>query len=102
MAFRTIFEEDRTFLSNRKNHLFHTTSPKYFIQNADDIGSILQQKVNDLYIEGKTAIFLSGGMDSANIASYLPEGTKAYTFECIADKSIDETAQAKNMLINTD
>ena len=40
------------------------------------------------------AVFLSGGMDSAILASYMPKGTKAYTARCIGTGTIDETERA--------
>lgn len=40
---------------------------------------------NKLHIDDKTGIFLSGGIDSAILASYLPEGSKAYSIDFIAE-----------------
>lgn len=45
----------------------------------------------------KAAIFLSGGMDSAILASYMPRGTRAYTARCVAESAIDETKRAKQI-----
>lgn len=41
-----------------------------------------------------TAIFLSGGIDSAILASFLPKKTKAYTIKFVAENAIDETEMA--------
>jgi hypothetical protein len=42
-----------------------------------------------------TGLLLSGGIDSAIIASYLPEGTKTYTIRFLAEGFIDESSEAK-------
>jgi asparagine synthetase B (glutamine-hydrolysing) len=41
-----------------------------------------------------TGILLSAGIDSAILASFLPEGTKAYTVKFVADNAIDESPGA--------
>lgn len=47
-------------------------------------------------MDGKAALALSGGMDSAILARLVPKGTKAYTFRCKVDgkKVIDESETA--------
>lgn len=60
-----------------------------------DIEKAIKEIVEREYIPNKTAILLSGGMDSAILASYMPKGTKAYTLKCISYNAIDETNQAK-------
>lgn len=42
-----------------------------------------------------TGILLSGGIDSAILASYLPAGAKAYTIRFVAPGAIDETRAAR-------
>lgn len=46
---------------------------------------------------GKTALALSGGIDSAILAKLVPAGTKAYTFRCVVPgvKVIDESLPAR-------
>ncbi len=95
LSFRTIYEEDKTFLPNRKNDIFENSPPKTPCATSDDIDKVIAQVVQKEFVPNKTAIFLSGGIDSAIIASYLPEGTKAFTFKCIAEGTIDETHQAQ-------
>jgi asparagine synthetase B (glutamine-hydrolysing) len=41
-----------------------------------------------------TGILLSAGIDSAILASFLPEGTRAYTVKFVADAAIDESPGA--------
>ena len=51
--------------------------------------------IEEFYVPHRTGVFLSGGIDSAIVASYLPAGTPAYTFQCQAPGAIDETEQAR-------
>jgi len=46
---------------------------------------------------GKTALALSGGIDSAICAKFMPKGSVAYTFKCVVPgkQVADETAKAK-------
>ncbi|MFI3296188.1 MAG: asparagine synthase-related protein [bacterium] len=67
---------------------------KYPCNTAKEIDAAIV--MNFKQFEGKNiAILLSGGMDSANLASYMPKGSKAYTFQTKLDGVIDETAVAK-------
>ena len=62
--------------------------------NADEIDKSIQKQLEHIDLS-KTGIMLSGGMDSAILATYLPKGAKAYTMRTIADGSINEVEQAK-------
>ena len=42
-----------------------------------------------------TGILLSGGIDSAILAAFLPAGTRAYTIKFNADRFLDESIQAR-------
>ena len=97
LAFRFIKDEEINFYNNLSHSVFkpHKDNEILSIKNTDDMDKIIREKIEEFFIPNKTAILLSGGIDSAILASYLPKGTKAYTFKCIADGAIDETAQAK-------
>lgn len=97
LAFRFIKDENINFYDGLKHTVFKPRDKKEItaVQTIEDMDRIIKAKIQDFYIPGKTAIFLSGGMDSAILAAYLPEGTKAYTFQCIADGAINETERAK-------
>lgn len=64
------------------------------VATADEIDTVIH-KFLDKYFDEQTGILLSGGMDSAIIAAYLPKGTKAYSIRFIAPGAIDETIMAK-------
>ena len=53
---------------------------RIIVRNAEEIGNAIERQLRDIREEyHKTGILLSGGMDSAILASYLP-GCNAYTF----------------------
>ena len=64
------------------------------VYNADDIDKSIQKQLKSIDLS-KTGIMLSGGMDSAILATYLPKGSKAYTMRSIAEGAINEVEQAK-------
>ena len=97
LAFRFIKDENLNFYKGLNHTVYKPTriADLISVKTAEDIDRVIKEKIDNFYIPNKTAIFLSGGMDSAILASYLPKGTKAYTFQCIAEGSINETEQAK-------
>lgn len=64
------------------------------ITTADDIDQVIINYINKNF-DSHTGILLSGGMDSAIIASYLPPGTKAFSIRFIAPNAVDETIMAR-------
>ncbi len=82
LAFRYIEKADMDFYEN--THHFNITplpdEKKYPIKTSDDIGKAIEMTFASVSAETKMGILLSGGMDSAILASYLPKGTDAYTF----------------------
>lgn len=97
LAFRFIKDENINFYDGLKHKVFKPRDEKEIIavKNADDIDKVIAQKMAEFTQGYECGIFLSGGMDSAILASYMPKGSKAYTFKCIADGAINETEQAK-------
>lgn len=97
LAFRYIADENTNFYNGLTHSVFKPRNEKEItaVSTIEEIDEIIKEKIAEFYEPDKTAILLSGGMDSAILASYLPKGTKAYTFKCIAEGAIDETNQAK-------
>ena len=97
LAFRYIADENMNFYEGLKHEVYkgHSKDEITKVKTIEDMDKIIRQKIKEFFIPNKTAILLSGGIDSAILASYLPKGTKAYTFHCVADGAIDETKQAK-------
>ncbi|PAF45321.1 asparagine synthase-related protein [Helicobacter sp. 11S02629-2] len=95
LAFRFISNVNINFYSGLKHSKYTILDKPYKVRLAVDVDKILKEKIMQFYEPKKTALFLSGGIDSAILASYLPKDTKAYTFKCIGENAIDETSQAK-------
>lgn len=94
LQFRCIADRSKTF----KNGIipwYPEQTPRKPIKDSNELEKHIEQFIQDNYDE-KTAIMLSGGIDSMLLASYLPKGAKAYTLKCIADvPTTDETISAK-------
>lgn len=97
LAFRFIKDENMNFFNGLTHKVFKPHDEKEItpVANIEDMDRIIKDKISEFYIPNKTAILLSGGIDSATLASYVPKGTKAYTFHCLAPNAIDERAQAR-------
>jgi len=62
------------------------------IENSDNLFNTLK----DIVVNDKeTGILLSGGIDSAILASFLSPRTKAYTIKFVSENAIDETVIAE-------
>lgn len=97
LAFRFIADENINFFDGLKHEIYkgHSSNEIVNVETIQDMDKVISEKIKEFYIPNKTAVLLSGGMDSAILASYMPKGTKAYTFHCVAEGAIDERAQAK-------
>ncbi|MCP4004267.1 MAG: asparagine synthase [bacterium] len=62
------------------------------VVDADQVERALAELVTP---DSETGILLSGGIDSAILASYLPAGTRAYTIRFMAEGAIDESQMAQ-------
>ena len=82
-------QEMSSFLTYRMtNPLTTKTTTKVFpnrlpITNSIDLEEYLKHRVQSITTEADVALALSGGIDSAILAKYMPKGSIAYTFKCI-------------------
>lgn len=53
------------------------------VTDRSSLYEALKHFVDEACEDGKAALALSGGIDSAILARLVPEGTKAYTFRCV-------------------
>ncbi|OSB17326.1 hypothetical protein B2H94_11905 [Clostridium sporogenes] len=60
------------------------------VKNSNEVNKFLNDYLLNI-VDSNTAIFLSGGIDSAILASYLPKNMKAYTIKFSANGAIDES-----------
>lgn len=96
LAFRYIIDENTAFKEGmpHKDHEMIPFEKKKPCETADDIDRCIREALERIDLK-HTGVLLSGGMDSAILASYLPKGTKAYTSKCIGDNAINEALQAQ-------
>lgn len=80
LAFRYIEDESKDFFDGLSHRLIPPIpdNEKVFVKTSDDIDKQLEKQIND-FSDKRKGILLSGGMDSAIVASYL-RGSDAYTF----------------------
>ncbi len=96
LMYRTIVDSNCRFSDTLNPWFYKNSSPRKPISTSEELGEHLQDEIQRVLQKGSAALMLSSGMDSAILASYLPEGTQTYTLHCKADNSIDETAAARN------
>ncbi len=83
MAFRYIWKDGADFCEGfqHKNYRPVDSSERIGVRTSEDIDREIQKQFDVLYSKyDNIGILLSGGMDSANLASYLKPGSHAYTF----------------------
>lgn len=94
---RTIFNYNKIFKGRVNPYIFKPKTDYLKIHNSIELEEFLQKRMYELTTDGKAALALSGGIDSAILASFMPKGSKTYTFKCIVPgiEVIDESIQAK-------
>ena len=83
IAFRYIWKDGVDFCEGfqHKNILPVPDAERIPVHTSADIDREIQNQFDQLYEKyDNIGILLSGGMDSANLASYLKPGSHAYTF----------------------
>ncbi len=67
------------------------------VKDKSTLYELLKKYVDEACKDGKAALALSGGIDSAILARLVPAGTKAYTFHCVVPgiAVTDESKTAK-------
>lgn len=83
IAFRYLWKDGVDFAEGfqHKNILPIDDSQRIPVKTSQDIDREIQKQIDALYSKyDNIGILLSGGMDSANLASYLKPGSHAYTF----------------------
>jgi len=87
LAFRYIDKDDVDFFQDTKHSTakLPTENECIYVDSPIDIDNCLKE-IFEKHSEKKMGILLSGGMDSACLASYMPKGSKAYTFRFLGGK----------------
>lgn len=93
--FRMVENGEYSFSEKFSPRRFEIPKDRTTVKNYNDLYKALKAAVDESFNDGKSALMLSSGIDSAILAHIVPEGTKAYTLRCNAPGAVDETAQAK-------
>ena len=98
LAFRYIEKDGVEFFENMHHRTYKlpTSEELTLIGDEYDLDNELNRIFNSIS-DKKLGILLSGGMDSACLASYMPKGSDAYTFRFLNGKyDSDELHRAEN------
>lgn len=83
IAYRYICRDDMDFYEGMHHELYKAIpdNERIPVKTHDDIDGEIQKQFDELYKKyNKIGILLSGGVDSAILATYLKPGSNAYTF----------------------
>ncbi len=83
IAYRYIYKDNMNFYKGMHHKLIKPipVEKRIGVKTADEIDAAIQKQFDKLYKKyNKIGILLSGGQDSAILASYLKPGSNAYTF----------------------
>lgn len=96
LMYRTIADKTKCFSQNIVPNIPNMNFKRDPISNSTELYNKLKQEVVDATKDGKAALALSGGIDSAILAKFMPKGSVAYTFKCVVPgkEVIDETKSA--------
>ena len=94
LMYRYLYDESFDFGFPHKN--IDINFERTPIADGDELINFLREQVEAATADGKAALALSGGIDSAILAKFMPEGSTAYTFRCLVPgkKVIDESERA--------
>lgn len=93
IAYRYIYDDNMDFYEGFRHRNFVPIADKLKIsvKNAMDIDREIQKQFDELYKKyNSIGILLSGGMDSAILATYLKAGSYAYTFSTNLSEVYDD------------
>lgn len=82
LMYRTIADETRCFKEEWTPNLFKLDFPRVPVYKSEDLEQVISERMAEWTKDGKAALALSGGIDSAILAKYMPKGSKTYTFQC--------------------
>ncbi len=98
MAFRYIWKDGYDFAEGfqHKNYRPFGSEEQIRVTTSEDIDREIQRQFDELYSKyDNIGILLSGGMDSANLATYLKPGSHAYTFNSASGEFDADVERAK-------
>lgn len=96
LMFRMIADYKYAFYDHACPYLVNGDFERQCVRNSNELYEALKEQMDEITADGKAALALSGGIDSAILARMMPKGSTVYTFRCrVADiEVIDETDAA--------
>lgn len=83
LMFRSIMDPDKVFKDGISPKRYPRPIASTPIKNSFELEKALADGVKSALNNGKAALALSGGIDSAILAHFMPRGSTAYTFKCV-------------------
>lgn len=96
LMFRAIADHSKCFSSKYLPRYFEPSKERVHIKDSEALLCSLKNSVEKATSTRRAALALSGGIDSAILAKFMPPGSVAYTFKCVVPgrDTIDETKKA--------
>lgn len=96
LMFRTVVDKSKSFYDGMNSQALNSPCDRKPIHNSSELHKILKNRVETAVADGKAALALSGGIDSAILAKFMPKGSTAYTFKYVVPgiTVVDETGEA--------
>jgi asparagine synthetase B (glutamine-hydrolysing) len=83
LTYRTVIDQTKCFSLKYPPRYTKIPENRVQVHNSDELYKTLKNQVEELCKNHKVALALSGGIDSAVLAKFMPKGSTAYTFQCI-------------------
>lgn len=96
LMLRTLYPHGKSFCEKYPSKIYQEEDDRFPVNNSHELECRLKMEVEKACANGKAALALSGGIDSAVLAKYMPKGSVAYTFKCVVPgvQVTDETPMA--------
>lgn len=83
LMYRAIVKPEKVFCKSFPTQIEDISFSRNKISTSDELIDVLKVMVAEATADGKAAVALSGGIDSAILAKFMPKGSTAYTFKCV-------------------
>lgn len=93
LMYRYVYDENKCFSEKQTCKPVNLDFERVPVVDSTSLHKALKAVVDKDCANGKGALALSGGVDSAILAKLVPTGTKAYTFRCVVP-GIDVTDES--------
>lgn len=95
LIYRYIADETKSFANDIRPFFFVPPTEESHIKDLADTERSIREYIDGIVAQGgRLGLALSGGIDSAILAKFVPKDTPTYTFHCVAPGALDETDQA--------